>query len=109
VARQRAGDDDRAEFQDSLRQLGAALTKWPGPVIDLFLGLKTPEQLDAMATAATDAFTPARRKCDADFYSGLLALNAKSPEARALLQRAAENCPAGALEGVAAKLELGRI
>lgn len=128
VARLRAGDDDRAEFQDSLRQLGAALKgsdlltgavsagnmvtsrlEWPGPVIDLFVGLNTPEQLAAIATAATDAFTPARRKCDVDFYSGLLALNAKSPEARALLQRAAANCPAGALEGVAAKLELGRI
>jgi tetratricopeptide (TPR) repeat protein len=128
VARQRAGDDDRSEFQDSLRQLGAALkgadlltgavsaqnmtasrVEWPGPVIDLFLGLKTPEQLAAIATAATDAFTPARRKCDVDFYSGLLALNTKSPEARAMLERAAANCPANALEGVAAKLELGRM
>ncbi len=113
VARQRAGDDDRSEFQESLRQLGTALKgagplTWPSPLIDLFVGLKTPEQLAAMATAAT-AFTPERRKCDVDFYSGLFASNAKSPEARTLLERAATNCPANALEGVAAKLELGRI
>jgi tetratricopeptide (TPR) repeat protein len=128
VARQRAGDDDRSEFQENLRLLGAALKgsdlftgavsaqnmlasrlAWPGPVIDLFLGVKTPEQLAAMATAATDAFTPERRTCDVDFYSSLFALNTKPPEARALLERAAKNCPANALEGVAAKLELGRI
>jgi tetratricopeptide (TPR) repeat protein len=129
VARQRAGDDDRSEFAHSLRQAGEALKRgtipivlplspedvaagrvaWPGPVIDLFLGLKTPEQLDAIATAAADPSTSARWKCDADFYSGLLALNTKSPQARALLQCAAENCPANALEAVAAKLELGRI
>jgi tetratricopeptide (TPR) repeat protein len=128
VARQRAGDDDRSELQDSLRQLGAALKgsdiltgavsagnmlasrlHWPGPVIDLFLGLKTPEQLAAIATDAPGASTSARRKCDVDFYSGLLALSTKSPQARALLQRAAESCPPNALEGVAAKLELGRI
>jgi tetratricopeptide (TPR) repeat protein len=129
VARQRAGDDDGSEFQDNLRQLGdaprrrphlllhalsaeditAARVEWPGPVIDLFLGLKTPEQLDALAAAAADAVTAARRKCDVDFYSGLLALNTKAPEARALLERAAANCPANALESVAAKLELGRI
>jgi tetratricopeptide (TPR) repeat protein len=127
VARQRAGDDDSSEFQHSLQQAGYAQKRgavpivlplspedvtagrvaWPGPVIDLFLGLKTPEQLDATVTA--DPSTSARRKCDVDFYSGLLALNAKSPEARALLERAAANCPANALESVAAKLELGRI
>ena len=67
------------------------------------------EQLDAMATAGVDPLTSARRKCDVDFYSGLLALNTKSPEARALLERAAANCPANTLESVAAKLELGRI
>jgi tetratricopeptide (TPR) repeat protein len=129
VARQRAGDGDRSEFAHSLQQAGYALKRgtipivlplspedvaagrvaWPGPVIDLFLGLKTPEQLDATATAAADAVTAARQKCDVDFYSGLLALNTKSPEARVLLERAAANCPANALEGVAAKLELGRI
>jgi tetratricopeptide (TPR) repeat protein len=128
LARQRAGDDDRSELQDYLRQLGAALkgadsltgvvssqnmiasrVEWPGPVVDLFLGLKTPESLAALATAAADPLTRRHLQCDVDFYSGLLALTTKPPEARALIQRAAENCPPSALEGVAAKLELGRI
>jgi hypothetical protein len=88
VARQRAGDDDRSEFQDNLQQLGDALKRqthvllrtvsaeeitasrveWPGPVIDLFLGLKMPEQRDAMARTAADPLTSARRKCDVDFF-----------------------------------------
>jgi hypothetical protein len=128
IARQRAGDDDRSEFQDYLRQLGSALkgadlftgavspqnmiasrVEWPGPVIDLLLDLKTAEELGALATTAADPVAVRRRKCDVDFYSGLLALNRKLPEARGLLKRAAENCPPSALEGVAAKLELSRI
>jgi|GEM_PF-6148254 len=127
VARERAGQDDSEELGKNLKQLAGALgygdaldivskeaviksrASWPGRVIDMFLGTWTPEALRAAAEESTDPVIRRRRTCDVDFYTGLFRLKTASSEARALLGRAAENCPPGALAGVAAKFELGRV
>ena len=126
VARQRAGQDDRAELGENLHEAARALgygdalgvvsseamansrAAWPGRVIDMFLGTWTPEAVRAAAEESTDPIVRRRRMCEVDFYTGLFRLKAAMAEARALLQRAAENCPPGALAGVAARLEAGR-
>ena len=91
------------EAQDASRAL------WPGRTIDLALGTWTPDALRAEVAKAPNKISLRRRQCDADFYIGLFRLKAAPAEARALLQAAADNCPPDALEGVAAKLELGRL
>jgi tetratricopeptide (TPR) repeat protein len=126
LARERAGEDDGQELDENLKKAARALgyadmllipskeaiTKsreiWPGRVIDMFLGTWTPEAVRAVAEESTDPAVRRRRTCDAEFYAGLFRLKGARAEARALLHRATENCPPGALSGVAAKLALGR-
>jgi tetratricopeptide (TPR) repeat protein len=126
VARQRAGHDDREELSKNLDEAARGLghgdllgivsreamadsrAAWPGRVIDMFLGTWTPEALRAAAEESTDPTVRRRQICDVDFYTGLFRLKAAMAEARTLLQRAADNCPPGALAGLAARLEAGR-
>ena len=88
------------------------MTKWPAPVIRLYLGELTP----AAVLAAADNPDPATKKgqlCEADFYSGELALQKGAKEdARHLFQLAAADCPKDFEEWQAAIAELkvlGRI
>ena len=86
----------------------ASRAAWPGRVIDLFLGTWTPEALRKAGAEVTDQTSLRRRRCDVDFYLGLFRLKTAAAEARMLLQAAADNCPPDAIEGAAAKFELGR-
>lgn len=102
----------RLGYADVFRVLGPehvarTLAEWPGPVIAMLLGTQTPESVRAGAEVA-DPNERRRRACDADFYIGLFQLKTAPTEARALLQRAADNCPPGTLAGLAARLEAGR-
>jgi hypothetical protein len=74
----------------------------------MFLGRWTPEAVRAAAEESADPAVRRRRMCDVDFYTGLFRLKTATAEARALLQRAADNCPPGSLAGVGAKVEVGR-
>ncbi len=82
------------------------MTKWPAPVIRLFLGQMTPEAV----LAAADDPEPNNKKgqvCEANFYSGELALqqSAKDDAAR-LFRLAALDCPKNFYERPAANAEL---
>jgi hypothetical protein len=82
------------------------MTKWPAPVIHLLLGETTPA--DALA-AANDPDANKRRgqTCEANFYSGELALHQGTKEVAARLFRlAAADCPHAFVEGPAARAEL---
>jgi len=82
------------------------MTKWPAPVIHVFLGQLTPEAL----LAAADNHDPKTEKgqvCEANFYSGELALQqGKKDEAARLFKLAANDCPKGLIEWAAASAEL---
>jgi tetratricopeptide (TPR) repeat protein len=82
------------------------MTKWPAPVVRLFLGQTTP----AVALAAADdpdANTKKGQVCEANFYSGELALHqGVKEEAVRLFRLAAAGCPHGFVEGPAAYAEL---
>jgi lipoprotein NlpI len=82
------------------------MTKWPAPVVRLYLGQLTPE---AVLDAADDpnAETKKGKVCEANFYTGELALQqGKKDEARRLFGLAAADCPKGFVEYEGAKAEL---
>jgi lipoprotein NlpI len=69
------------------------MTKWPAPVIRLYLGQMTPESVLAAANDP-DANTKAGQVCEANFYTGLLRLQqGAKDEAARLLKLAASDCP----------------
>jgi lipoprotein NlpI len=82
------------------------MTVWPVPVIRQFLGEATAEQTFA-AAFDTDPKTRLAQTCEANFYSGELALLKKNKkEAQRLLKLAANECPPSFIESTAAIAEL---
>jgi lipoprotein NlpI len=82
------------------------MTQWPAPLIQLYLGGLTPAAARA-AAEHPDPDTKKGRACEADFYSGELALlQGAKDEAARLFRLAASNCPKTFTESVAAKVEL---
>jgi len=85
------------------------MTKWPAPLIHVFLGRLTPDAL----LAAADNHDPKTKKgqvCEANFYSGELALQqGRKDEAARLFKLAANDCPKGLIEWAAANAELNAL
>jgi lipoprotein NlpI len=82
------------------------MTKWPAPLVRLFLGQTTPA---AVLAAADDrnGNTKKEQVCEANFYTGELALQRGAKEEAARLFRlAAADCPHDFVEGPAASAEL---
>jgi lipoprotein NlpI len=82
------------------------MTVWPAPVIRHFLGELNVEQTYG-AAFDTDPTTKTAQTCEANFYSGELALLSKNKkEAQRLLKLAADQCPPSFIESTAALAEL---
>jgi lipoprotein NlpI len=82
------------------------MTKWPAPVVRLFLGQTTPAAVLAAADDP-DANTKRGQVCEANFYSGELALQqGAKEEATRLFRLAAAGCPHEFAEGPSATAEL---
>ena len=98
IVGQRSGAPSR------LAQAKIDTTKWPGPVVRLFLGMVTP------AGVRADVGASKGRACEADFYIGMWELRqgAKDNAAR-LLRLAADNCPRTEFERFAANAELKQL
>jgi lipoprotein NlpI len=100
--------DKRANAASRLPQAIAHInmTKWPAPVIRLFLGESTPAAVLAAADDP-DAKTKRGQVCEANFYLGELALQQGTREDAARLFRlAAADCPREFVEGHSAASEL---
>ncbi len=98
----------RSKLQSRLPQAVSQLdmTKWPAPVIRLFLGQLTAEAVLAAADDP-DAMTKQGQVCEANFYGGELALqNGAKDDAARLFRLAAADCPKSFIEWSAAKAEL---
>ena len=83
------------------------MTKWPAPIIQLFLGQTTPAA--ALVAAADDPDSNRReiQVCEAHFYGGEWALRqGATEEAARLFRLAAADCPPDFVEGHAAYAEL---
>jgi lipoprotein NlpI len=82
------------------------MTKWPAPMIRMFLGQMTPAAVLAAADNA-DATTKEGQVCDANLYSGELALRQSAKDnATRLFRLAASDCPKTFDEWLAANAEL---
>jgi lipoprotein NlpI len=82
------------------------MTVWPAPVIRQFLGESNAEQTFG-AAFDTDPQVKAAQTCEANFYSGELALLKKSKkDAQRLLKLAADTCPPSFIESTAALADL---
>src|SRR5215471_15362678 len=82
------------------------MTKWPAPVIRLYLGQMAPETVLA-AAAHRDASKQKSQVCEANFFSGELALQQGSKdEATRLFRIAEEGCPKDSFQLIAANDEL---
>ena len=77
------------------------MAKWPAPILRLYMGETTSEQALAAANGSPD------QVCEANFYSGELALaQGNKGEALRLFRAAVSGCATGLIEGMGAKAEL---
>lgn len=118
LARMRAGTADADTLLKDMQNLDNELfpgffrdmrfTEWPGPLLKLFLGTVTPDEVRAAAQApGRDA---RHRACAADFYLAAYFQEKRlDDDARRLLQAAAEGCPVWAAERGFARAELKRL
>ena len=82
------------------------MTKWPAPVVRLYLGQSTLDDL-LTATEDTDVEIKKARVCEAHFYAGELALRqGNKNEAKRLLGMALKECPVSYVEHDGAVAEL---
>ena len=80
-----------SRLPEAIKQID--MTKWPAPVIRLYLGRLTPEAVLAAADDS-DATKKKEQVCDANFFSGELALQrGAKDEATRLFRLAATGCP----------------
>jgi tetratricopeptide (TPR) repeat protein len=96
--------DSASHFARAIAQVN--MTKWPAPVIRLFLGQTTA----AAVLAAADDPDPKTKRgqvCEANFYVGEVALQqGAKEEATRLFRLAAADCPREFVEGHSASAEL---
>lgn len=96
-----------SQLSEAARQLDA--TKWPAPIVNLFLGTMAPEQV----LGAADDSNPAKKKaqvCEANFYIAERALQSGTKEeALRRFDQAAADCPKTFIEKQAADVEIGSL
>ncbi len=83
-------------------------SKWPGPLVTLYLGLSTPDSVVAGFYSAASEDRE-RDVCEGEFYTGEWQLRHDAKDAGlVLLRKAASDCPVSYVERAAATTELGR-
>jgi lipoprotein NlpI len=108
VIRTRLNQEDAAELAANRQALAG--DQWPAPVVSLFGGAMSADQILSAAASADSDRTRSERTCEADFFVGFYQASiGAAAEARPLLQSAAQNCPNDFLERPAATLELQRL
>ena len=98
----------RSKLPSRLTELSAKLdmTAWPAPVIRLYLQQLNPEAVIA-AAADPDPLTKRGRVCEANFYTGEMALRSDhKDDATRLFTQAASDCPPAFDERQLAETEL---
>jgi lipoprotein NlpI len=93
-----------SRLADASKQID--MTKWPAPIIRLYLGQSTPEGVLAAADSP-NLYTKKGQVCEANFFGGELALQqGATQEAVRLFHLAATDCPRSFREYWAATAEL---
>ena len=108
IARRFAGQDDREELARNASRVDQ--TRWPGPLLGLYLGMKSAEAVMAAAMSADDPKTLRERTCELDLYVGIYRTEGDTrSEARGLLEAAVHDCASQPIERAAAKAELATL
>ena len=108
VARSRLGEHDTPELRRNAETLER--NAWPWPLLGLFLGEVTPDEVRATATMQAINKDALRRKCEAAFFLAEYdLLHRRRDEAVTLMQDAAKSCSSDALERNAAQGEAKRL
>jgi len=107
LSRSHSGAEGKVKLAAQIQ--GLSLDKWPGPVINFYLG-----KLDAQAvlaeTAKADADDQVQQKCEANFYIGEDYLLRKDiAQARRFLGTARDICPPVFIEFHGAEAEMKRL
>ena len=93
-----------SRLPDATKQID--MTKWPAPIMRLFLGQVTEEAL-LIAADHPDANIKRGQVCEANFFTGELMLQrGKKDEAARLFRLAAADCPKDFVQSAAANAEL---
>jgi predicted aspartyl protease/tetratricopeptide (TPR) repeat protein len=104
--RSRRGADPRAPLEEGLKRLKA--DQWPAPVMHYMLGRIDSDAL--MAAAAAGAKNRKGYECEANYFVGArLGADGRKVEARALLEKARDECPRDFIEYGAALDELAKL
>jgi lipoprotein NlpI len=107
LANARLGRDAVASLAQNAARID--LARWPGPILALYLGKLTPNQLMA-AAINSDLGVQADRQCQAYFYSGEAALlHHGNDAAKRFFQQATQHCPLTLTESAGARAELGHL
>jgi len=102
----KSGLDDKKEFKRNAANLDRL--KWPGPIISHYLGQASEEEVQQAAMQVPNTLTQ-NRICEFNYYIGEYKLMQKQKnEAKTMLHQAAELCPTGFFERIAANAELQR-
>lgn len=106
IARRKSAPSDAGELSRNAAKFDSAV--WPGPLLGLYLGKATPQQVRA-ASARGDAAAQKDQTCEAAFYIGEYELLRKNTAAaRSLFREAAKICPYTSDERDGAAVELKR-
>jgi lipoprotein NlpI len=106
LARRKSDAFDAGELSRNAAKLDRAV--WPGPLLDLYLGKATVQQVRA-ASMSGDAAAQKDQTCETAFYIGEYELLAKNTAvAISLLREAVQICPYTSDERDAAAVELSR-
>jgi lipoprotein NlpI len=107
LARARGGGEAAGELKQNALRLDQA--KWPGPIIRLYLGDLTPEDV-WQAAQDPDPKKNVDNACSANFFIGEYErLHGKNSEAVTLLRKAKDTCPPNFKERLAAQSELAQL
>jgi tetratricopeptide (TPR) repeat protein len=108
LARVRERRDDSQEFIRNAAGIDRA--KWPGVVVDLYLGSASYDVVSGSALSSGDPKARRRRACDVEFYLATFDLEqGAKDEAQRHLSAAVDLCAPGGIERVAARAELDAI
>jgi lipoprotein NlpI len=107
LAMKRQGRDDAQQLAPVAE--AADLSKWPGPLLKLYLGHMAADEVIAVAANA-DANTRKRQECEANYFTGEDALLHNQPAtALARFKAARDGCPKGNIGHAEALAELRRL
>jgi tetratricopeptide (TPR) repeat protein len=108
LARERAGQHDRRELAKNATGINRAL--WPGPVVDLHLGIVDRESVINARISTQDAKAQRKRTCEIEFYLATFDIEQGLQEqVQQHLQAASDTCAAGGIEFIAARAAAAEI